>query len=78
MSDVAMPGEDGYDLIRRVRKLPPERGGRIPAVALTAHVGEGARQQAISAGFDRHLAKPVRPAALATTLAALATRGRAG
>jgi len=59
-----MPGEDGYDLIRKVRALEDKRGRRLPALALTAYAGEEDRRRALSAGFQMHLAKPVEPAEL--------------
>jgi CheY-like chemotaxis protein len=54
-----MPEVDGYMLMRQVRMRSPEQGGQTPAVALTAYVGEINQQQALAAGFQRHLAKPV-------------------
>jgi CheY-like chemotaxis protein len=74
ISDIAMAGEDGYDLIRKVRALDAERGGRIPALALTAYARIEDRAQAISAGYQQHAAKPIEPAALAAAVAALAGR----
>jgi CheY-like chemotaxis protein len=68
VSDIAMPGEDGYSLLERVRFLPPERGGQIPAIALTAYAREEDRQQAFCAGFQQHLSKPIEPAQLATAI----------
>ncbi|MBD1998804.1 response regulator [Leptolyngbya sp. FACHB-541] len=59
VSDVSMPGEDGYMLIRRVRALTVEQGGQVPAIALTANVRESDREQALAAGYQQHLAKPV-------------------
>jgi two-component system, chemotaxis family, CheB/CheR fusion protein len=59
LCDIAMPGEDGYSFIRRMRALGPGRGGLIPALALTALAGEEDRQRALSAGFQMHVAKPV-------------------
>jgi PAS domain S-box-containing protein len=59
VSDIAMPGEDGYSLIRRVRALAPEQGGRIPAIALTAYSRTKDRVQAVAAGFQMHMPKPV-------------------
>jgi CheY-like chemotaxis protein len=59
ISDIAMPGEDGYDLIRRVRALPEQLGGRTPAIALTAYVRLDDQREAIAAGYDRHVRKPV-------------------
>jgi CheY-like chemotaxis protein len=72
VSDIGMPGEDGYALMRKVRSLAPGRGGRTPAVALTAYAGEADRTLAFEAGFDAHVAKPVEPEALLATLADLA------
>jgi signal transduction histidine kinase/ActR/RegA family two-component response regulator len=59
LSDLGMPTEDGYALIRQIRALPPENGGAIPSAALTAYAREEDRQRAIAAGFDMHIAKPV-------------------
>ncbi|MGH7267810.1 MAG: response regulator, partial [Candidatus Rokuibacteriota bacterium] len=73
--DIGMPGESGYTVIRDVRALGPDRGGRLPAVALTAYASVEDRERAVSAGFDRHLAKPVDPADLVAVVAALAGRG---
>jgi CheY-like chemotaxis protein len=72
VSDIAMPDEDGYCLIRDVRRLPPDEAGATPAVALTAYTRDEDRQQALSAGFQAHLAKPVEPLELAATIARLA------
>jgi PAS domain S-box-containing protein len=71
LADIGMPGEDGYALIRQVRQLPPERGGRIPAIAVTAYASEPDRERALAAGFDRHLAKPVPHDQLIDTISAL-------
>jgi CheY-like chemotaxis protein len=59
-----MPGEDGYSLMRRVRALAPARGGRTPAVALTALATSKDRRRALTAGFQMHVAKPTRAADL--------------
>lgn len=59
--DIGMPEQDGYRLIQQVRSLSADAGGQIPAIALTAYVDEAAQQWAITAGFQRHLAKPVDP-----------------
>jgi len=59
VSDIGMPVEDGYELIRRVRALPASQGGRIPAIALTAYARPEDRLLALSAGFQLHIAKPV-------------------
>lgn len=61
ISDIAMPEEDGYSLLRRIRNLPPEESGSIPAIAMTAYAREEDRKQAFEAGFQKHLAKPVKP-----------------
>jgi PAS domain S-box-containing protein len=64
VSDIGMPEEDGYSLIKKVRQRPTERGGGIPAVALTAYARLEDRMQALAAGFQMHVAKPVEPAEL--------------
>lgn len=74
VSDIGMPGEDGYELIRQLRRLPSEAGGQIPALALTAFARSDDRRRAINAGFHMHLAKPVEPAELVTVVASLARR----
>ncbi|MBD1942482.1 response regulator [Coleofasciculus sp. FACHB-712] len=74
LSDIGMPGEDGYTLIRRVRALNAEEGGRTPAVALTAYARAEDRMRAIAAGFQMHIPKPVEPSELATIVASLAGR----
>lgn len=66
VSDIAMPGEDGYTLIRKLRALPAERGGSIPAIALTSFAGSQDRSRALSNGFQLHLAKPIEPGELAS------------
>jgi CheY-like chemotaxis protein len=69
-----MPGEHGYGLIQAVRALPLEQGARIPALALTAYVRPEDRQQALAAGYDQHLVKPIDPLDLASAVARLAGR----
>ncbi|MGH9159825.1 MAG: hybrid sensor histidine kinase/response regulator [Vicinamibacteraceae bacterium] len=59
LADIGMPEQDGYSLISAVRSLPAERGGQMPAVAVTAYVGMRERERALNAGYDWHLAKPV-------------------
>ena len=71
LSDIAMSEENGYDLIRKVRALPPEKGGNIPAVALTAYAGPVDRRRALLAGFHVHLAKPVEPDELLAVIGSL-------
>lgn len=61
ISDIAMPGINGYSLIRQIRALHPEQGGQIPAIALTAYAREEDADQAQSAGFQVHLPKPIDP-----------------
>jgi CheY-like chemotaxis protein len=61
ISDIAMAGENGYDLIRKIRSLGPAAGGHIPAIALTAYAGIADRRRALLAGFQTHLAKPIEP-----------------
>ncbi len=78
VSDIGMPGEDGYSLIRKVRALDAERGGRIPAVALTAYARAEDRMQALTAGYSMHVPKPVEPAELAVVIASLARRAAPG
>ncbi|MDQ3802377.1 MAG: PAS domain S-box protein [Acidobacteriota bacterium] len=75
VSDIGMPGEDGYELIRRVRALPPGAGGRTPAVALTAYARAEDRLRAMRAGFEIHLSKPVELTELVVVIANLARRG---
>jgi CheY-like chemotaxis protein len=69
--DVGLPGEDGHEFIRRVRALDAERGGRIPALALTAYAGPEDRGKALAAGFDQHVPKPAAPAELVAKVALL-------
>ena len=68
ISDLGMPDEDGRSLIRRIRDLPSEMGGSIPAAALTAYASEQYRIESISAGYDAHFSKPVEPAELAAVM----------
>ena len=74
VSDIGMPDEDGYELIRKVRALRPEEGGTTPAVALTAYARDEDRREAVSAGFQIHLAKPAATEDLAEAVASLAGR----
>jgi CheY-like chemotaxis protein len=68
LSDIGMPDMDGYMLMQQVRSRPPEQGGQIPAIALTAYAGDINDQQAIAAGFQQHLAKPIDPEKLVRTI----------
>lgn len=74
VSDIDMPQEDGYTLIRQVRALPTDQGGRIPAVALTADARAEDRTQALLAGFQLHVPKPVNAGELAAVIANLTGR----
>jgi signal transduction histidine kinase/CheY-like chemotaxis protein len=76
VSDIGMPEVDGFEFLRRVRALGPDRGGRIPAIALTAFARSEDRTRALRAGFLVHLAKPVDPAELVATVASVAGRVR--
>jgi CheY-like chemotaxis protein len=78
ISDIGMPGEDGYELIRKVRAMDPKQGGRIPAVALTAYARGEDRLRALSAGFQMHVAKPVEPAELVAVVASFAWQAGKG
>jgi CheY-like chemotaxis protein/anti-sigma regulatory factor (Ser/Thr protein kinase) len=69
ISDLAMPGQDGLTLLRGLRRLPPERGGAVRAVALTAYARSEDRARALAAGFDAHVGKPIDPAELLTVVA---------
>jgi CheY-like chemotaxis protein/two-component sensor histidine kinase len=73
VSDIGMPGEDGYSLISQVRALSGEQGGRVPAVALTAYARVEDRTRALTAGFNMHVAKPVEPTELLAILSSLVT-----
>lgn len=76
VSDIGMPEEDGYSLIAKVRALGKERGGQVPAAALTAYAGEGDRIRVLQSGFQIHEPKPISPSELVAVVANLA--GRAG
>jgi PAS domain S-box-containing protein len=76
LSDLEMPGEDGYSLIRKVRQRSPEQGGTVPAAALTAYARTEDRVQSLRAGFHRHVPKPVQPEELTEIVASLAGRRR--
>ena len=74
LSDIGLAGDDGYTLIRRVRSLPPDAGGEVPAAAVTAFTLADDRDRALEAGFDTHFAKPVETSELIETVASLARR----
>ncbi|MEW6490990.1 MAG: PAS domain S-box protein [Cyanobacteriota bacterium] len=73
LSDIGMPEVDGYMLIRQIRSMPPEQGGQIPAIALTAYAGETDYKQALAAGFQKHISKPVESDELVAAIAKLIT-----
>lgn len=68
LADIGLPGEDGCILIEKVRRLDAERGGRVPAVALSAYARREDRERARAAGYQAHLAKPVEPTELRRTV----------
>lgn len=76
VSDIGMPGEDGYFLIREIRDREGKEGGRIPAIAVTAFARTEDRHRALDAGFQAHVAKPFEPAELVSLVVRL-TRARA-
>jgi PAS domain S-box-containing protein len=78
VSDIGMPQEGGYELIQKVRQLPQERGGSVPALALTAFARAEDRTRALMAGYQMHLAKPVKPSDLVAHVASLAGRNHSG
>ena len=74
LSDIEMPGTDGYQLIQELRQRSAAQGGAVPAAALTAYARTEDRLRALRAGFQLHLAKPVQPSELVTVVASLAAR----
>ena len=77
VSDIGMPDEDGYSLIRRVRQMPADRAKKLPAIALTAYARRQDAEAALGAGFDYHLSKPVAPAALIKAIKSVTANRRA-
>ena len=77
ISDIGMPGMDGFTLMRTIRRLPRDEGGCTPAIALTAYSRADDVDQALAAGFQLHASKPVDPTALLESVASLAGRSRA-
>jgi len=71
ISDLAMPGQDGYMLIAKIRSLAPSEGGDVPAIALTAHAGREERMRSLTAGFQVHITKPADPAEIVLVVANL-------
>jgi signal transduction histidine kinase len=78
VSDIGMPGMDGFTLMRAIRQLPRDEGGCTPAIALTAHARADDVDRALAAGFQLHASKPVDPMALVESVASLAGRSLAG
>lgn len=74
ISDLGMSGQDGYELIRQLRLLPPDKGGLLPSLAVSAYATEEHRKKVMSSGFQRYLEKPVAPADLVNEVARLAAR----
>ena len=72
LSDIGLPGEDGYKLISRVRALAPEDGGNLPAAAITAYARSDDARRALAAGYQRHAPKPIQPTTLVALVAGLA------
>ena len=71
ISDIAMPEEDGFTFVRRLRALPTDQGGSIPTIAVSAYAGSSDRARALAAGFDRYLHKPVDFEQLTSTIASV-------
>lgn len=74
VSDIGMPGTDGFELLRKIRAVGEDRGGRVPAIALTAFARSEDRIRALRAGFLVHVSKPVDPSELVATVASIAGR----
>jgi CheY-like chemotaxis protein len=69
ITDIGMPEADGYEFLVRLRELPRDRGGSVPAIAVTAYAGPADRERVLAAGFKMHIEKPVAPLALAAAIA---------
>jgi CheY-like chemotaxis protein len=78
VSDIGMPEEDGFALIRSLRQLSDDRGGQTPAIALTAYAHQEDRVRILRAGFQVHLAKPIEPQQLISAIVRLAAKGDSG
>jgi len=76
VSDIGMPGQDGYDLIRAIRSRGEQDGGRVPAIALTGYATLQDGERALSAGYQTHIAKPVEPRSLVQLIARLGEKAR--
>jgi len=75
ISDIGMPDQDGYELIRKLRAMPVEKGGKIPAIALTGYASRKDRERALNSGYHQHMAKPIEQADMISAIAALVGRG---
>jgi CheY-like chemotaxis protein len=75
VSDIGMPDEDGYELIRKIRELPPQKGGLTPAIALTGYASRKDRERALAAGYHQHIAKPIEQAEMIAAISALIGSG---
>lgn len=74
ISDIGMPDEDGYELIRKLRELPSDKGGTTPAIALTGYASRKDRERALAAGYHKHMAKPIEQAEIIAAIASLIGR----
>jgi len=72
VADIGMPGEDGYSMMRKIRNSSSEQTRLTPAIALTAYAGDGNRQRALDAGYQKHISKPAEPEELALAIAGVA------
>jgi CheY-like chemotaxis protein/nitrogen-specific signal transduction histidine kinase len=75
ISDIGMPDQDGYQLIRKLRALPVEKGGKIPAIALTGYASRKDRERALRSGYHQHMAKPIEQVDMINAIATLIGRG---
>jgi PAS domain S-box-containing protein len=75
ISDIGMPDQDGYELIRKLRSLPVEKGGATPAIALTGYASRKDRERALGSGYQQHMAKPIEQTDMIAAIAALIGRG---
>lgn len=75
ISDIGMPDEDGYELIRKLRSAPPDKGGLTPAIALTGYASRKDRERALTAGYQQHMAKPIEQTDMIAEIAALVGLG---
>jgi PAS domain S-box-containing protein len=78
VSDIGLPGQDGFSLLEAIRGLPAAAGGRVPAIALTAYARAADRDQALRTGFDLHMPKPLDPEQLVAAIANLRRKARLG